>query len=144
MSMKPVFPLLAALALGGCATPYGTPSLAGGYNEYPVNPQLVKVNFFGNGYITSAKVQTYTLYRCAELARDAKKPHFVIYDSLGAAARDRPAVQPRVGALGGKPLAFAFLLMLDHPRDGSMETQDVLARLAPQVRPDTKKAQARQ
>jgi hypothetical protein len=141
--MKSVLLLMAALALGGCATPYGTPSLAGGYNEYPVNKQLMKVNFFGNGYISSAKVQTYTLYRCAELARDAKKPHFVIYDSLGAAARDRAAEQPRVGALGGKPLGFAFLRMLDEPRDGSMATQEVLARLGPEVR-NTKKAEIRQ
>jgi hypothetical protein len=123
----------AVIGLSGCATQYGSSGLTGGYGESPVNGQLVKVNFYGNGYITADKVQAYALYRCAQVAQAAKKPWFVIYDSLHGAARDLPALQPTVGTLGGKPVAFAFMAMLDAPRPGAQEVSAVLAKLATEV-----------
>jgi hypothetical protein len=125
--------LLATLGIAGCATKYGDSGLTGGYFERNVNSHLVKVNFSGNGYITSDKVQLFALYRCAQLARDAKKPYFVLYDSLNAAARDIPAMQPKVGTMGGKPIAFAFMALEDEPRSGSQEVTTLLEKLRPQV-----------
>lgn len=37
----------------------------------------MKVSFTGNGYVLSEKIQMSALYRCAELAREAKKPYLV-------------------------------------------------------------------
>lgn len=128
--------MLAAMAgLSGCATPYGGSGLTGGYTEGRVNDRLLKVNFFGNAYVTADKIQTFALYRCAEVARDAKKPYFTLYDSLTAAARDLPSAEPRVGSLGGKPIAFALMALEDGPRPGAHEVSAVLAKLAPLVQP---------
>jgi hypothetical protein len=126
----------ACILAAGCATKYGGPTAAGGFKDSPVNERLVKVSFTGNGYVTSEKIQTYALYRCAELAREAKKPYFVLYDSLTAAARDLPSEQPRVGTLGGKPGAMAFIVLHDEARRGAQETSAVLERLRPQVETD--------
>lgn len=125
--------MFASLSLAGCATPYSGAGLTGGHFESKVNDRLVKVNFSGNGYITADKVQMFALYRCAELARDAKKPYFVLYDNLVAAARDIPAAQPQVGTLGGKPTAFAFMVLEDEPRSGAQEVSTVLNKLRSQV-----------
>jgi hypothetical protein len=109
--------------------------LAGGYSEGRVNDRLIKVNFFGNGYITADRIQTFALYRCAEVARDAKKPYFILYDSLTAAASEVPSKQPRVGTLGGKPVAFALLALEDGPRPGAQEVSAIIAKLGPEVQP---------
>jgi len=125
----------AALMLSACATQYQSSGLTGGHYETAGPGKLEKVHFSGNGYITSDVVQKYAMYRCAEIAKKKGKPHFVIYDGLMAAALDRTATLPRVGAVGNKPTAAAFLLLLDRPREGSHETQAVLAELASVVNP---------
>lgn len=127
--------LAACIGLGGCATPYSSSGLTGGFSQEPVNDRLVKVNFFGNGYITADRVQTFALYRCAEMAREARKPYFTLYDSLQTAARNLPSEKPRVGTLGGKPIAFAFIALQDAPSAGAREASAVLAELGPLVQP---------
>jgi len=127
------FALLLATILSGCATPYGSFGLRGGYFESRVSEHLIKVNFSGNGNITADRVQTYALYRCAEVSRDFKKPYFVIYDSLFAAALNTPSSQPTVGTLAGKPMAFAFVSMEDTYRSGAHDTNSTLNELAPEV-----------
>lgn len=135
--------LALALSTSACTTPYGSTGLTGGYFEKRVNDQLLKVNFAGNGFTGADKIQTYALYRCAEIARDAKKSHFVIYESLFAAARDRPAMEPRVGTIGGKPIAIAFMSLEDQARPGAHEVSAVLARLGPQIHVDPNAGSAR-
>ena len=142
MKLKYVAALAACVGIAGCATPYSSSGLTGGYSQQRVNERIVKVNFFGNGYIAADRVQTFALYRCAEMAREAKKPYFVLYDSLLAAARDVPASQPRVGTLGGKPMAFALVKLEDGPRPGAQEVSAILAELAPQVQPGANAAGA--
>lgn len=127
--------LLAGFALCGCATQYQSSGLTGGHYESAAPGKLQKVNFSGNGFIAPDTVQKYALYRCAEVAKKSGKSHFVIYDSLLAAAIDRPASMPRVGSVGNKPMAYAFMLLVDAPRSGSKETQAVLDELDPVVNP---------
>ena len=142
MKLKCAAVLALCVGLAGCATPYSSSGFTGGYTQLRVNERLVKVNFFGNGYIAADRVQTFALYRCAEMAREAKKPYFILYDSLTAAARDVPSSQPRVGTLGGKPVAFALVKLEDGPRRGAQEVSAVLAALAPQVQPGSNAAGA--
>jgi hypothetical protein len=120
--------LLGGLATG-CATTYQSQGLTGGHRETAGPGRLQKVTFSGNGYIHADKVQDFALYRCAELAQQQGKPHFIIYDSLRAAAAEAPSKLPRVGILDNKPSAFAFLLTLDQPRAGAKSTQQVLDTL---------------
>lgn len=131
--------LVACAAMTGCATQYQSSGWTGGHQESAAPGKLAKVNFDGNGYIAADTVQKYALYRCAELARSQGKPHFVIYDSLLSAAFDRPSSLPRVGTVGNKPSAFAFMLVLDQPRAGSKETQSVLDQLDSVVHPPKEK-----
>lgn len=133
MNVKCAALLAVCVGLAGCATPYSSFGLTGGYSQKRVNDRLVKVSFSGNGYIAADRVQMLALYRCAEMAHEAKKPYFILYDSLMAAARDLPSSQPRVGSLGGKPEAFALVKLEDGPRPGALKASAVLEELAPQV-----------
>lgn len=125
--------IIASAALTGCATQYQSSGLTGGHREETGPGKMQKVNFHGNGFIASDTVQKFALYRCAELAKAQNKPHFLIYDSLLAAAAEEPARLPRVGSVGNKPSASAFMLVLDSPRKGSLDTQAVLVELDPLV-----------
>lgn len=115
--------------LTGCATGYQGAGLTGGHFQTHGPGQLEKVSFSGNGYVDSITIQKYALYRCAEVAKEKGKKHFVIYDTLIAASTDKAASLPNIGSIGNKPLAFAFVLMLDAPKNGSMETSQVLKDL---------------
>lgn len=121
-------------ALAGCATQYGGMGFTGGHAEQAGPGKLQKVDFHGNGFIAADTVQKYALYRCAELAKQKGKQHFVIYESLHTAAADRPASLPRVGSLGNKPSASAFMLLMDAPRTGSKQTQAVLDEIEPLIK----------
>ena len=60
--------LLLTAALAGCATTYQPTGATGGFKEMELKPDIWHVAFSGNGYTTVETVQTYWLYRCAELA----------------------------------------------------------------------------
>lgn len=115
--------------LSGCATPYGRSGLTGGYVDSRLNEHLITVQFYGNISVTTELVQSYAMYRCAEIAAKAGKPYFVIYSDLNAAALDLPSALPQVGSLADKPIAVAFLSLEDHRRNGAHQTQAVIERL---------------
>jgi hypothetical protein len=56
-----------ALALGGCASPYGPQGIAGGFQEDKLAANVYRVAYNGNGYTSEEQVVSYWLYRCAEL-----------------------------------------------------------------------------
>lgn len=91
---------------------------------------MEKIFFSGNGFIKSEEVQNYAMYRIAEVAQTKGKQYFLIYQSLSAAAREIPATQPIVGAMGNKPTAYAFVLFLDKEQKGAFNTEKVLKDLA--------------
>jgi len=126
-----------AVSVTGCATAYqsGTFSFTGGHYQSSGPGSLEKVAFSGNGFIDSTKVQQFALYRCAEIAKEKNKPYFLIFDSLMAASIPKPSDMPNVGLVGGKPTAFAFMLLLDGPRAGAKETRKVLSELEAVVKP---------
>ena len=126
---------LAMLAmLCGCATSYQSSGLTGGHFEVSGYGWLQKVGFSGNGYIDAQTVQQYALYRCAEIAREKKKPYFLIYDSLVAASLGKTATIPAVGSVGNKPTAVAFVLFVDAPQPGALETEKTLRDLSDVVK----------
>jgi hypothetical protein len=103
--------------------------MTGGHEVQKTPGKLELVTFAGNGFITADLVQTYAIYRCAELAKSRNMPYFVMYNTLVAAALNRPSVSPRVGKVQNKPIATTFMLLLDGPRYGANKTDSVLAEL---------------
>jgi len=123
------FLLLAAVLLSGCATPYQSVGLTGGHLEQKGPGNLQMVAFSANGFTSAELAQKYALYRCAELAKGKNKPFFMMYNSLIGAATNRPSDTPRVGKALNKPIATAFVLLLDGPRPGAHNTDDVMSDL---------------
>jgi hypothetical protein len=92
----PISPLLAAIALGGCATPYQSAGAIGGYSDRKIDDQTYHVQFWGNGYTTGDKVHKYFMYRCAELTRQAGFKYFMIIPTTWSGS-----VAPETGPVSG-------------------------------------------
>lgn len=95
----------AALTLSACetATPYqplmpGTAS-SGGFSEVRIEPNRWRVTFAGNSLTSRETVETYLLYRSAELTADRGFDWFALSDRY--TNRDsRTYVDPPIGAYG--------------------------------------------
>ncbi len=121
--------LVASALLSGCATPYRGGGLTGGLEDDARIANLDIVTFSANGYTAPELTQRYTLFRSAELAKSQNKPFFLMYASLLHAAYDKPSSEARVGTALNKPIATAFVRLLDGPAPGAHNTQDVLEDL---------------
>jgi hypothetical protein len=128
-----LLPIAASILLSGCATSYQSFGATGGHAEHKAPGKLEHVTFLANGFTSPSVAQHYAMYRCAELAKAKSKPYFMMYNSLVAAALDRPARMPRVGSAQVQTHATTFLLLLDEPRPGAHNTAEVLAELKPVV-----------
>jgi hypothetical protein len=62
-----VFTIIAFAVLSGCATGYGSNGLNGGYEQRELEPGTWRVTFEGTGFTELETVQTFWLYRAAEL-----------------------------------------------------------------------------
>lgn len=56
-----------AFVLAGCATPYQSKGLIGGFTDTKIDNATWRVRFDGNGYAKQEMVWNYWIYRCAEL-----------------------------------------------------------------------------
>ncbi len=74
---KPVFVGM-ALLLNGCATTYQPVAFKGGYSHIQVDANTFRVSFRGNGYTPRDRVETYLMYRCAELTAETGYDYFII------------------------------------------------------------------
>lgn len=74
-----VMVVLTAL-LAACATTYHSSGFTGGYSDAQIDSNTYKVLFKGNGYTSRDRVETYLMYRCAELTAQAGFDYFVILD----------------------------------------------------------------
>lgn len=72
----------AANVLSACSTPYGPNAIFGGYSEKEIEPSIWRVRFGGNGYTTYETVQTYWLYRCAEMTIEKGFDGFEIISNI--------------------------------------------------------------
>ena len=75
--------LLLLVLLSGCgSTPYQPSGATGGFREMQINTDVWRVTFSGNGYTTRESVQTYWLYRSAELALEKGYDGFEILSNI--------------------------------------------------------------
>jgi hypothetical protein len=75
--------VLAVSLLFGCAATQYQPakgSYAGGYTDLKIAPNMYRISFEGNAYISGEKAYQYTLYRAAEITKENNFSWFVIMD----------------------------------------------------------------
>src|SRR5258706_2570344 len=75
-----------AATLTGCATEYQSRNLSGGYREEQSGPDTWFIGFSGNGYTTRETVQTFWLYRAAELTLQKGYDGFQIVSTIALIA----------------------------------------------------------
>lgn len=126
----------ATLCLSACAVSYETGTkrsigpLADSKNTVG---KLERVTFVGNQYTSRYLAEQYTIYRCAEVAKERGKPYFILYDSLTNAAQNISSLYPKQGTVIRQPQITAYVLLLGSPQPGSQETKTVLAGLQPLI-----------
>jgi hypothetical protein len=64
--------------LGGCATPYQSVDLLGGFSETQLAPDSWTITFRGNGYSSRERVTNFTLLRSAEITLENGYSYFII------------------------------------------------------------------
>ncbi len=118
--------LVVALALAACASAYTPSSLTGGFEQRQVSEGVWRVTYNGNGYTTEETVQTYWLYRCAELALEQGYEGFQIISNVEltaapeagavhAAYQSGARLTPVVESGFGKPYMVADIRLLHAP-----------------------------
>src|SRR5208337_1181572 len=75
--------VLCVVLLSGCATPYKESGPMGGYSDMQIDHNTVKVSFRGNAYTHKDTVETYMLYRCAEVTVEKGYDWFAIVSESG-------------------------------------------------------------
>jgi len=70
--------LVCAFVVTACATGYQPMGFSGGYSDVRLDSNTFQVSFRGNGYTSRQTVETFALYRCAELTAQAGFDTFVI------------------------------------------------------------------
>jgi hypothetical protein len=110
------------LGLTGCLGPtkYADEGWTGGYKQTQLEPGIWRVSFFGNGFTTAETVQTFWLYRCAEVALENGADGFeVVSDihlvSLKSAPAGRPQLIPVHGG-GGGGFVYVPMYVPDTPK----------------------------
>lgn len=85
MRLRFVFPLIAALALAGCAgmpTPYQPAVDGAGYAEQQLDGRTWRVTFAGNDETPRETVENYLLYRCAEVMLFGGYERFIVLEKV--------------------------------------------------------------
>ncbi|HLP07901.1 MAG TPA: hypothetical protein VK178_07025 [Opitutaceae bacterium] len=77
---RALFPLIVAVLIGGCATPYQNDGLIGGASETQLSATQYRVRFRGNAHTTPERAADFCLLRCAEIALREGFPCFAIVD----------------------------------------------------------------
>jgi hypothetical protein len=72
-----------SILLAGCSTPYQPRGMAGGYSEIQIDPTTVRVSFKGNGYTDRSVVESYLLYRAAEVCLNRGFDWFIVTEREG-------------------------------------------------------------
>lgn len=79
-SSKRLLLSLLFIFLTGCATPYKSNGIMGGFSETQLSENVFKVSFRGNGYTSMERAEDFVLFRCAELSKQNGYNYFVIVD----------------------------------------------------------------
>lgn len=127
--------------LGGCATKYQEQGFTGGFAEREVREGVWLLAYGGNGFTNYETVQTYWLYRAAELTVDKGYDGFEIVSDMQLSA-----LAPRAGFIpaqiytnrDAKPHLMGEIRMLRKPLDArppkTFDAAALKAALEPRVK----------
>lgn len=73
--------LLISFFILGCKTSYQSKGYTGGFTEIKINQNTFKVDFHGNAYTSSSRVNDFALLRCAEVTKRNNCRFFVILNT---------------------------------------------------------------
>lgn len=96
--------LLSGLLLSGCATPYGSEGLTGGFSQKELEPGIWRLTYNGNGFTTPETVQTYWLYRAASLTLEQGFDGFQILSNINLVQNRSIVHEPVKLAAGSVPI----------------------------------------
>lgn len=105
----------AALTLGGCAAHLVATTYAEGASDAPYGGGVWQVSFFGNAYTSEETVQTYWLYRCAEVTLEKGYDGFRIVSSVTLTQRGPPPGSPMVIRIDTTSAAIAAYAQQNRP-----------------------------
>jgi len=91
MKILTAFTILLAIMLFGCAATGYHPAegnFTGGYTDLKVGPDMYRISFEGNAYITGEKAYQYTLFRAAEITKQNNCDWFEIIDAKEMSRRE--------------------------------------------------------
>ncbi|WP_143167388.1 hypothetical protein [Massilia sp. CF038] len=132
-------PLVLALALAPCLPAKSNDALAflrpAPYWEEQGPGRLITVRYHGR-HVTMHRAGLETLLRCAQIAAQANKPYFALYQSLPDALADKRSAAPQVTTLVQRPSALAYILLEDAPGPGLLSTAQLLRELEAQLKED--------
>jgi hypothetical protein len=124
---------LAALALTACgATPYKPHGIDGGYADRQIDGNTYHVSFEARGGVSDrATVETYLLYRAAELTQQRGFDWFV----LGSRSGDTD-VDPKWGVVGMTSTAMVRMFRGKKPEnmENAYAAADILATVGPTIK----------
>ena len=128
--MKRIFIiLLLSSSLLGCATRYHSGEyFVTGYSETEAPGKLRKIMFLGNEFTDQAKVERYTLFRCAQLGKKLDKPYFAIYHTLTAAAENKKSSHAAFRTIFDQYEGYAYVLYKTKKAPGDLSVADIYAR----------------
>jgi hypothetical protein len=89
-------PLLLALGLCSCSTPYRTAQSGKGYSEAQISPDEFEVTFVGNDRTDLEQATDFVLLRSAQVARKHGFPNFSVEDSTNQSSLRRYTVRQQV------------------------------------------------
>jgi hypothetical protein len=89
-------PLLLALGLCSCSTPYRTAQSGKGYSETQISPDEFEVTFVGNDRTDLEQATDFVLLRSAQVARKHGFPNFSVEDSTNQSSLRRYTVRQQV------------------------------------------------
>lgn len=84
---KFAFVLVSLALISGCASPYKSIGIGGGYDETMLSPNMFRVSFRGNGYTSMERAKDYALLRSSDIAINYGFSHFIITEDESYAKR---------------------------------------------------------
>jgi|SRR5690242_3590022 len=85
MALFALTSFLSCLAIG-CATSYHSSGFTGGFSDTQLAPDVFRVNFRGNGYTSSERVQDFAMLRAADLCSQHDFVCFAVIDENDSSA----------------------------------------------------------
>jgi hypothetical protein len=73
-----------AAFLSGCATPYQSSGLSGGYSQTQLGPDVFRIYFTGNSYTSVERTQDFAMLRAADLAEQHNFKCFAILNEASS------------------------------------------------------------